>query len=247
MTKVNDVKNPRVNTHATGVFIKPIVADLEISKEKKTITYKADLNLPSIDLTDNATRVFVETYKCDYIVDPQITRLDKRTNGTLTEIEITLTGFPATYKSIYQVDSLPKSIIEFSSITLPIARINYSSLNNVINNSKPKRIGLELYGSSGNTGIQLDISPKKTNNTHYFISFLGNNFPTNLKTNISITISNANYTNLYVNSSSASNFALGAILDNNISKSLKLGIGGGINYMNTTFENQFVRYVNHRN
>jgi hypothetical protein len=162
--------------------------------------------------------------------------LDKRTNGTLTEIEITLTGFPATYKSIYQVDSLPKSIIEFSSITLPIARINYSSLNNVINNSKPKRIGLELYGSSGNTGIQLDISPKKTNNTHYFISFLGNNFPTNLKTNISITISNANYTNLYVNSSSASNFALGAILDNNISKSLKLGIGGGINYMNTTFD-----------
>jgi hypothetical protein len=148
------------------MLVKPIIADLELSKEKKSINYKADKNLPLGDLKANATRVFLDTHKCDYIVDPQFVKTITSSSGLVKEIEYTLTGIPATYSKVYQVDSLPKSIIEYSQIQLPNERVEFSTLKE--SNLTGTPLGMEFATGLNFTGAQIDYSPKVSGLKYYF-------------------------------------------------------------------------------
>jgi hypothetical protein len=161
-------KNASLKPHTTGVLVKPIMADLEISSEKKTITYKADMALPYGDLKANAMRMFLDTHKCDYIIDPQFIRTSTSKNGFVKEVEYVLTGFAATYKSIYQVDSLPKSVIEYASINLPIQTVNYTTLNE--REIKGTSVGMEFAMSGNFAAVQFDYSPKASSGLYYYFA-----------------------------------------------------------------------------
>lgn len=166
VTRRQESKNPILQVKSTAMLVKPIIADLELSKEKKSINYKADKNLPLGDLKANATRVFLDTHKCDYIVDPQFVQTITSSKGLVKEIEYTLTGIPATYSKVYQVDSLPKSIIEYSQIQLPNERVEFSTLKE--SNVAGTPLGMEFATGLNITGAQIDYSPEVTGLKYYF-------------------------------------------------------------------------------
>ena len=166
VSRRQESKNPILQVKSTAMLVKPIIADLELSKEKKSINYKADKNLPLGDLKANATRVFLDTHKCDYIVDPQFVKTITSSSGLVKEIEYTLTGIPATYSKVYQVDSLPKSIIEYSQIKLPNERVEFSTLKE--SNLTGTPLGMEFATGLNFTGAQIDYSPKVSGLKYYF-------------------------------------------------------------------------------
>ena len=135
-----------------GVLIKPLMADLEVTTERKTVVYKGPVNLSISDLKNNAMQLFLETNKCEYVLDPIFTINKTVENKKLTAIEIKLTGLSATYKKIYHVDSLPKSIGQYSKSLNPLnSNLNYyNSIEEIQDNT-----GVELlYGNYA--GIQID-------------------------------------------------------------------------------------------
>jgi hypothetical protein len=94
--QIQESKRPDINATSTNVLIRPIVADLDISSERKTILYRADLNLPASEIRANAIKLFLQTYNYDYIIDGQFVRKDEIIGGELNKVEYTLTVFGAT-------------------------------------------------------------------------------------------------------------------------------------------------------
>lgn len=150
--------------HSTGMLVKPVIADLEITKERKTINYEADLKLPINDLKDNATRVFLETHKCDYIVDPKFVRTSSSDDGLAKSIEYVLTGYAAVYSKVYQVDSLPKSIVQYAELPLKKETDNFVTSYN--RTQKGVSVGIEFattpIGEDGLYAVQIDYGPNFT-------------------------------------------------------------------------------------
>lgn len=168
-TTSNYSKRPDVQAKEVGLVIKPLVADLEVINERKIVVYKVDLKLPNSTINDNAMKLFLETFECDFVVDPKFVKKTIVTNSKTSEIEITLSGFPAKYKKIYQVDSIPKSVMQYSSLVLPIKTVDY--LSSYSSDVTGNNLGLEfLYGGAGYVGAQIDFAPN-IKKMHFFASF----------------------------------------------------------------------------
>lgn len=165
VTKITDSKNPVMNQNANGMVSRPLLADLSVENSRKEIIYSAKLNISEADRIANAKQQFLETYNCDFIVDPIYTNTYTNIKGETKEIQIKLTGFPAKYTKIYQVDSLPKSIQQYQALMNPVERINYV---NSIEEVSPT-IGVEINnGSKGQQGIQVDFLMKNEKARVYF-------------------------------------------------------------------------------
>jgi hypothetical protein len=235
-----EAKNPSLNATATGVVLKPIVADLDISKEKKTITYKADLNLDMSDLKPNATRVFLETHKCDYIIDPKFVRTATSSHGKVKEVEYILSGFAATYTKVYQVDSLPKSVIEYAKIQLPVERVDFSTLNE--RTSKGSSLGMEFaYGLTSFTAAQIDYAPVLTG-LSYYVGLETNSFSNNYFDRKTVEFdylvpsgSSTSRVGAVGAFSTMTNFSIGAFKEKEIGRRVKIRGGGGLNLLNIQF------------
>jgi hypothetical protein len=173
ITRDTKSHDPEINPASFGMVIKPIVADLKVEATKQSVTYIADLKLPLYELKNNAIELFLTTHKCDYVVDPIFSRVTTVENSRLSDIKITITGFPATYSKIYQVDSLPKSVVQYSSISLPVKRVDYTNNNtNSINieKTKCKHFGMEVFTKGSSLiGAQVDYA-KNVNGLHYYLS-----------------------------------------------------------------------------
>jgi hypothetical protein len=152
ITKSTIAKQNDLEVTKPGVLIKPLLADLEVTTERKSVVYKGQTNLSIADLKNNAMQLFLETNKCEYVLDPIFTINKTVENKKLTAIEIKLTGLSATYKKIYHVDSLPKSIGQYTKSLNPLnSNLNYyNSIEEVQDNT-----GVDLmYGNY--VGIQID-------------------------------------------------------------------------------------------
>lgn len=127
-----------VNGRNSGVLIKPILADIEISKERKIsiFSYRSDtlgaysgsggkgsqfiLSGESIKETARKIALFdyLKAQNCDYIIDPIYTiRRIKETKNNYEIISVELNGYPAKIKSLSQPDSLPKSIMQIDRLS----------------------------------------------------------------------------------------------------------------------------------
>jgi hypothetical protein len=228
-------KNPSLNAHSTGVLVKPIMADLEISSEKKTITYKADMALPFGDLKANAMRVFLETHKCDYIIDPHLVRTSTSRNRFVKEVEYVLTGFAATYKSVYQVDSLPKSIIEYASINLPVQTVNYTTLTQ--REIKGTSVGMEFAMSGNFAAAQFDYSPKASSGLYFYFAleqFLIADGEAWGRVSFNEIVNGNGFEKSAFNSG-MTNLSIGAFKEKEIAKRIKIRGGAGLNYLGIQF------------
>jgi hypothetical protein len=234
ITKDTKSHDPEINAASFGMVIKPIVADLKVEATKQSVTYIADLKLPLNELKNNAMELFLTTHKCDYVVDPIFSRVTSVENSRLSDIKITITGFPATYSKVYQVDSLPKSVVQYSSISLPVKRVDYTNSINV--ETKGKSFGMEFFTKGSSLiGAQVDYA-KNVNGLHYYLSIenYGNlndvsfdwdykKNPTTLK---SETISALNQ---------QVNLSIGIFKEKIFSNKFKLRGFGGLNYSSIKF------------
>ncbi|MBM3186450.1 MAG: hypothetical protein FJZ67_09115 [Bacteroidetes bacterium] len=154
ITKYRDSKDPILNQNVNGMLSRPLLADLSVENVRKEVTYNALLKISEDERKANAMQLFLETHSCDFVVDPIYSFTKTDLNGKTKEIQIKLSGLPAKYTKIVQVDSLPKSIQQYQSLAKPVDRLNYI---NSIEESDPT-VGVEFnLGSKGQQGLQVDF------------------------------------------------------------------------------------------
>jgi hypothetical protein len=226
-TKAHD---PEINAPSFGMVIKPIAADLKVESVKQSVTYTADLKLPLSELKNNAMELFLTTHKCDYVVDPVYSRVSTVENSKLTEIKITISGFPATYTKFYQLDSLPKSVVQYSSISLPIKRVEY--LNSIKSETIGKSFGMEFVFGFVPTfvGAQIDYAPN-ANGLHYYASFDKYSEQGMLDFDYNVSTDKKTGTASYDHSA----FSVGVFKEKEFSNRFKIRGSGGLNYSSMPF------------
>lgn len=154
VTESTNAKDPILNQNVNGLITRPLLADLSVDKVRKEVTYTANLKISEIDRNANAMQLFLDTHQCDFVVDPIFTNTKTDINGRTKEIKIKLTGLPAKYENIKQVDEIPKSIEQYRVLANPVMRNDYI---NSIEESNPT-IGVEVnLGRGGQQGIQVDF------------------------------------------------------------------------------------------
>jgi hypothetical protein len=179
-------------------------------------------------------QLFLETYKCDYVVDPVFTTTTTVENKKLSQIEIKLTGLSATYKKIYQVDSLPKSISQYANLNKNLTRLDYYNSYDEIKN----QIGIEFL-TGNNKAFQIDY-PLSFNNTRLYV---GVDVPKNNASGIKAD----EYTNYdttkaqtYTGKLLQTNFSLGIFKELPVSQNLALRLQAGVNYSIFSPETDYV-------
>jgi hypothetical protein len=235
ITKDTKSHDPEINAASFGMVIKPIVADLKVEATKQSVTYIADLKLPLNELKNNAMELFLTTHKCDYVVDPIFSRVTTVENSRLSDIKITITGFPATYSKIYQVDSLPKSVVQYSSISLPVKRVDYTNNNtNSINieKTKCKHFGMEVFTKGSSLiGAQVDYA-KNVNGLHYYLSIENYGNPNSVSFDYTDIIKRSGTIITYPYQV---NLSIGIFKEKIFSNKFKIRGFGGLNYSSIKF------------
>ncbi len=210
------------------------MADLEVGKNRVQTQYTGSLKLPMDDMKKNATAQFLKTYKCDYIADPVFEISKKIKNNLTREIEITLTGYPVTYTKIYQVDSIPSSIRQYSDINKDIRRIRY--LNSI---DKEQVVwGVEVLGGEY-LGGQIDFPINY--NTRYYLSFQKINQPWNFTADIFENRSPDAYKGNGIGQNYFT-FSTGIFKESSVADFVKVRYGGGLNVASYNLLNDFVGF-----
>lgn len=220
--------------NATGMVMRPLVADLDVSIERKTHTYSGDVKLPLEDLKQNAIAGFQLEHNCDYIVDAAF-QISRRISKKMDrEIIITVSGLPAHYSRVYQVDSLPKSVTQYTHLFKDVQRVDY--LNEVT--IKEDAVGVEF--TTGNyTGMQVDF-PLDVNGfeSRGFVAIDGFT-EEQLPFSVEATINSSNNAETFTDVASidmASSFAFGLMHQMPATKNINLRLVGGLNFSSYAFD-----------
>lgn len=233
LVKKTNMKENNIEASKTGLVMRPLVADLEVTTERKSVIYKAPINLSMADLKSNAMQLFLETNKCDYVVDPIFTTTTTIENKKLSLIEIKLSGLPATYKKIYQVDSLPKSVTQYANLNKNQARLEYFNSIDEIQN----KIGLELVSGNYN-GIQIDFPLAANNSFRFYVGAESNKGPKSVKGDVMTDKDTTKGVSFDSGEISQINLSLGAFKEFSASPRLLFRLLGGINYAGYSFETE---------
>jgi len=229
-----DTEARQYEIHAQhGSFLtRPLIADLEVDNTRQEIEYTGPLNLSLDDLKKNATELFLKTYECDYVADPVFEVERKKRNNFTREIKITLKGFPVLYTDIYQVDTLPESINQYSSINREINRIRY------YNSIEEERVvwGVEaLLGEY--LGAQIDFPLGE--DTRYYLSFQKMDSPWSFTADIFEDRSSESY----VGSGEGQDYftvSTGLFREAPVADHLNIRYGGGLNFTSYGLTTDFV-------
>ncbi len=161
ITKVTNSNTNTMNTHESGVVMRPLLADVEVSQDRKSIEYIVPYYMNAKkEGKENAVLKFKKTHKCDYIVDPVFEIVTE--TGAKNEIKITVNGYAASYANIRQVDSLPKSVIQYGMLPKNVKSLNY--LNTF--EEKIPSYGIE-FSILAYTGVQVDKILSNSKNRVY--------------------------------------------------------------------------------
>ena len=87
-----------LNITKMGIIQKPMITDLQVAKEKVTIS-RSFGNIGLKEAKENTMGAFTVQEKCDLIVQPYFTTTSVTENDKTT-ITVNLTGYPAFYKNI---------------------------------------------------------------------------------------------------------------------------------------------------
>lgn len=169
------------NGNTVALVNKPILADLTVSMTRQSIiftTTNLELNNSSIDIQSAGTTSliqggemnylkgeakkraqfqFMKDLACDYLVDPIYTvDVQSQSNSQVVNFQVELSAFPAKYSKFSQPDSLPKSVMQISSIDnrgLPL----YISSKKAEKTASAKELG----GILG-FGLSKELNPSST-------------------------------------------------------------------------------------
>ena len=167
VTKVTNSNANEMNTYESGVVMRPLLADVTVSDSRKSIDYIVPYYLSAkSEGKENALLQFKKTHKCDYVVDPIFEIITE--TGRKNETKIILNGYAATYSNIRQVDSLPKSVIQYNLLHKPVKALDYINTFE----EKPPTMGIEGTILSY-TGFQFDKIMGNSKN-RFYISYESN-------------------------------------------------------------------------
>lgn len=143
LTQVIKTKEPTMDINTPTVLIKPVLADLDIADAQKATLYTVDLSLSSAQRIENAKDFFLKSNNCDLIVNPKYVIVESTINRKVSGVTIEVTGFPATYKKVYQVDKLDESVLTYNTLNVQVKSDNFISKNVLI------KEGSEFFVSLG--------------------------------------------------------------------------------------------------
>jgi len=218
-----DTEARKYELHAqnTALLTRPLVADLEVEQERKEIEYSGPVYLSERDLQDNATAKFLKTHDCDYIADPSFEITKKVRNNFTKEIKVNLSGFPVSYSKIYQVDSLPESISQYSDVNNGAERITY------INSIDKEQVVWGIEGRYGEyLGAQIDFPLAEF--TRYYFSFEKMDEPWNFSADVFEDRASDPYTGMG-NGLNYFTLSTGIFNESPVAEYLKLRYGAGLN------------------
>ena len=222
------------DVNATGMVMRPLMADLEVDLERKEFVYSGDVKLPMSDLKENAIAGFQTAHQCDYIVDATFETTRVLVKKAEREITIKVSGMPAHYTRVYQVDSLPKSVVQYSRLIKDVRRSNY--LNEITIKENP--IGLDF--TIGNyVGMQVDF-PLEINGfeTRGFVAIDGfseDQMPSGVEATINSSNNAETFTD-YASIDMACAFAIGLMHQIPASKNVNMRLVAGLNLNSYTFD-----------
>ena len=123
-----------------GIIQKPLVADLDVSKEKKSLT--RTYASASVEWSKNQIMgEYLQEYKCDLIVHP-IFSSNTTTRNERTSQTITVNGYPAMYKNIRNFELKDTSNFIPKSVTLLNTNESYSKSVQSVENIQKKGKGV---------------------------------------------------------------------------------------------------------
>lgn len=150
-TKVTDTDTNKMDFYESGVFTRPLVADIIVQDDRVQIEYSVpDYMKVKKDGKQNALIAFKNNHNCDFVIDPVYEIITK--TGTASEVKIVLSGYPAKYENIQQVDTLPESVLQYATIPKDSREISF--LNSETEN--PTTMGIDLIPAMSYAGFQFD-------------------------------------------------------------------------------------------
>lgn len=221
-------KAPSMNINTPEVLIKPVIADLDIIQEKKSVTYEADLELNPSEFKSNAKARFLKEHNCDVIINPQYIKTTKIENSEVVGVTYVVSGFPATFKKIYQTEILEESVRDYNTMNVDVKREDFTVLDKV------DKKGSELYLSLGIgnfSGVELGYFPDIAKGIYYFGSY--ETYEGSEEINFDFTedaITDRISSDFYMSS-----FSLGAGYRLPLTKHMNSSIFGGLNVANMSF------------
>lgn len=227
-------KSPEINVNTPDVLIKPMVADLDISQEKKTSTYTADLNLNASEIKENAQAKFMDEHSCDIIINPVYKKITSMENSNVSKIEYEVSGFPATIKKIEQNETLSTAVYNYNQMNFDVKRDEFTYKD--VSDVKGSELFLSL-GSGSYSGIEIGYFPSISDGIWYYgsvesytIEELNTlDIEVNFDPDINIPSKNQDY--------SMTSFSLGAGYRADLNKRMSSNIFGGLNYSMLILEN----------
>jgi hypothetical protein len=152
--------DPLVGVNSPSVLIKPILADIEIGKESKTVVYSTNQKLSYEYLLENAKFKFITSEKCDLIVSPTFKIKETKENANLVEVIVEVSGYPATYTRMYQADKVDESILTYNSLKFVTPQSEF--ISNITNNQPENRSFISFYAGTvfgAGVGLKHKIKP----------------------------------------------------------------------------------------
>jgi hypothetical protein len=161
VTKITNSNINEMATHESGIVMRPLLADLEVSQERKSIEYSVPYYMHSKkEGKENSLLQFKKTHNCDYVIDPVFEIIIK--TGKDKERKIIVNGYAASYSNIRQVDTLPESIIQYGLLPKNVKSLDY--LNTFEEKIPTKGVEISYIDYSG---IQYDQLIGNSNNRFY--------------------------------------------------------------------------------
>ena len=229
-------KSPEINVNTPEVLIKPMVADLDISQEKKTSTYTADLNLNASEIKENAQSKFMDEHGCDIIINPVYRKTTSMENSNISKIEYEVSGFPATIKKIEQNETLSTTVYDYNRMNFDVKRDEF--IYKDVSDVKGSELFLSL-GYGNYAGIEIGYFPAISNGIWYYGSVESYNLEEKNTLDAKINFNDVAEIQRNNNVFSMTSFSLGAGYRADLNKRMSSNIFGGFNYSMLSLENTY--------
>lgn len=167
VTKITNSDTNQMAAHESGIVMRPLLADLDVTQSRKSIEYIVPYYMNAKkEGKENALLQFKKTHKCDYVVDPVFEIVIE--TGNKNETKIIVNGYAASYSNIRQVDTLPESVVQYGLLPKNVQSLDY--LNTI--GKKDPTTGVEATFLTY-TGLQFDKLLNNSKN-RFYISYESN-------------------------------------------------------------------------
>jgi hypothetical protein len=160
-TKITNTDTNEIRLYESGVFTRPLVADVVVGDKREQIEYIVpDYMSVKKSGKQNALLAFKKEHNCEYVVDPVYKIITITGKGS--EVKIILNGYPVSYSNIHEVDTLPASIVQYRSV---LKESDDYEFINYIEENEPT-MGLE-FSVFAYKGVQFDAKLSNFNSRFY--------------------------------------------------------------------------------